>query len=76
MIVSEWSERAEKFSPFPVLSLLVNIIFVGAIPPVPLATLVGLMQLHEIIFLHVSFRERADFFTFCVENIRLFSIVW
>ena len=39
-------ERASrKFSPFPRLCLLVNIILVGAIPPVPLATLVGLMQL-------------------------------
>ena len=38
-IYSNDCERAErasrKFSPFPVLSLLVNSIFVGAIPPVP-----------------------------------------
>ena len=27
----------------------------------------------EIIFLHVSFRERAEFFKFCVENIRYFQ---
>ena len=46
----ERAERASrKFSPFPVLSLLENHIFVRAIPPEPPppppATLVGLMQL-------------------------------
>ena len=44
----ERAERAsQQFSPFPVLSLLVNHIFVGAIPcPPPQSgnTLVGLMQ--------------------------------
>ena len=42
----------------------------------PNILLVYLLSSHfKKIFLHGSFRERAEIFTFCVENIRLFSLV-
>ena len=35
MIASERERASRNFSPFPVLNMLVNHIFVGAIPPEP-----------------------------------------
>ena len=60
--LNECERASRKFSPFPVLSLLVNHIFVGAIPPVPppppLATLVGLMQLRQSVRARSARRTR------------------